>query len=382
MHIAALTSLISWIEQKARSRWYGVRLALVLSTASLVCAGPGMSYHPARAWSWEVVMVKAADPVAKLDGVDPGSWLSKKVFRLTVPLIVRVLHLDLFSTLAVQYALGLLLLVLCYRHARILLDDPVPATFLATGLAFIYFGKACFVDTVFLWFDGWAYLFLVLALMRRRIAEVVLWSTLAAWTDERAFLALPIIYLFHQMERQHGSAPLRFRDLLIPGRSGLGVLAAMAAYLALRTWMQHRFGMQASLNEENLSYLGKNLRVLPLGAWTFMEGLWLLPISTAVIAIRSGQRLMLFLTGCAIAVMTAAAGAVYDSTRSGSYLVPLVFVMLAYLRHHLRREDMRLLLLFAAVVCVLFPACFVVTVWNSPMAFETPLPVELLRLLR
>lgn len=74
-------------------------------------------------------------------------------------------------------------------------------------------------------------------------------------------------------------------------------------------------------------------------------------------------------------IMTFSAGAlmVYDITRSGAYLFPLVFICLHIIK---QSEDavipVRKLTISAAAVYVMFPAIFVITNLNPPTLWQKP----------
>src|SRR5690606_2164821 len=121
-----------------------------------------------------------------------------------------------------------------------------------------------------LWFDGFAFFFLVMAMYARKPIAILLWCTAAAWTDERAFMALGIVFLFHQLE---GNADRSIR-LLRPNLNGTAALIAIGAYLALRMFLADRYGMRISDHGAEPAYLEYTMRYLPIGAWTFLEGFW------------------------------------------------------------------------------------------------------------
>src|SRR5690606_17619394 len=149
--------------------------------------------------------------------------------------------------------------------------DPNAATWITAGLAFLYFGRAGFHDLEHLWFDGFAFFFLIMAMHARRPIAILLWSTAAAWTDERAFMALGIVFLFHQLE---GNTD-RSIGVMRPNRNGAAALTAIGAYLAFRAFLADRYGMRISSHGAEPDFLGYTARFLPFGAWTFLEGFWI-----------------------------------------------------------------------------------------------------------
>ena len=128
-----------------------------------------------------------------LTHLDPGSWLAKKVFRLSVPLVLKVTGASPPVVLALPYGCGILLFFFGYKLALQVMRDRMTAVFTASALAFTYFGRAAFFDVGFLWFDGIAYFLLLMAMYAPRGWQVFLFASAAAWADERAFMALSVV---------------------------------------------------------------------------------------------------------------------------------------------------------------------------------------------
>lgn len=360
----------------ASVKWYyGWCLALVLSLASLFLAWPCYECFDSEFIAWKVVMLKAEQPLHTLDHIEPQSWLSKKVFRLSVPVLIGLLHLKPFGAMVLQYVVGYLLIHFIYRLSRRVLQDPVSATYLTAGMTFLYFGRTAFVDVQHLWFDAFAYFFLVLAMYARSSWSIFLFATAAAWTDERAFMALGIVHFFHQLA-QKNSGPVRMLDLLRPGKNGMFVLLSIAVYLALRGYLTHFHGMSISTYAAEPKYLRITLPYIPIATWTFLEGSWLLYVVAVFSAFRRREHFLLLAFLLVIAAAMLISGSVADLTRSGSYVVPIIFVLIMYLRHMLPAPPLRRLILVAAAISLLFPSTFVCTDWPMYWWFRWPLPVE------
>src|SRR5690606_41607299 len=80
------------------------RLALALTIASIFLAWPCFNCFDPGSIAWEVVFRKAADPLDDLRDVPEYLWLSKKVFRLTVPLLISIMGLGPIGTFVLQFA--------------------------------------------------------------------------------------------------------------------------------------------------------------------------------------------------------------------------------------------------------------------------------------
>lgn len=385
------TRLYPWVAQKSAHRFYAYALVLL-------CVGLGLLFvFPATIGfnqeAWDAVLLKSREPTHTLSHVAPDSWVAKKVFRLSVPVLVRVFHLNAAGVMAAQFALGFLLLIVGYNLSLRLVKDAVAATFIAAGMAFLYFGRTCFTELYYATFDGWGYCFLILTLYFRNRAAVFLFASLAAWTDERAFLVLPTAMLFHQMtgprtdqagtdaedaERSRFGARALFPWLSprsLDGRA-LTVLAAMIGYVLLREYMTWRYHMVTPLWAVGAPVLKYNMPYLPFGTITFLEGYWLaLGVAWFGMAKRRHVFLALAVAG-QVAVSTVVAGCVYDITRSGSFLFPIVFVAFAYLKACLDERALRLTAFLCMVLTFVFPAYYVVSVWDIFNIDGRPILIE------
>ncbi|MEY3369290.1 MAG: hypothetical protein RI973_2445 [Bacteroidota bacterium] len=353
-------------------------LAMVLTVMSMFLAMPKWIKYNENTEPWQVVKLKSDDLTHTLDHLEPGSWLAKKVFRLSVPAFMKLTGAPPLAVLALQFLCGFLLLVFCYKLVEELVADKVSAVFITAAMAFTYFGRAAFYDAMFLWFDGFAYFLLLMALYCSRPWLIFLFASAAAWTDERAFIGLSIVMLFHLMK----SGGLKARDLPSAVRGGrfLAAFAAAGLYLAIRLWLQYSFGMKTPTDGAKLQVLFQAWFYLPLGSWTFMEGLWLAALVFFIVALSRRDYLLPGLVLATLLVFTMIAGCVYDITRSGSYAMPIVFVIVSYLSHRMIAEEQRFLYFSAFAISLLFPPLFVCSVWKMEYSISSPVFIQLLRL--
>ena len=378
MNILWLNNFFFWLEKRSASKYYVYWLTLILLCLSLFFATPKygewFNRRDATKLHWENHLANTLKlPVASDDLTPISDSLTrsnqpsgtvtnqnpdqaKKVFRLTVPLIIKIFHLKPITTYLIRFILGILLIILLYRLSYKIVKDPVSATLLTSGLVFISFGRTCFVDGATS-FNGWAYLLMILALSYKNPLLVFSFSILAAWTDERVLFALPIVILFHQINTE-GSSKFDFRHLVSLNRSSIGVITAIAGYIILRFTLSAAFNFQIPHEERISRIFHNNILHMGLGLWIFFEGFWLLLIVSAAMAIYSKNYSFLGLIFAHITGFTIIAyyAYYYDITHSGSYLVPIVFVFLAYLRNFMSKHQLNVLLFFCMTVSFLFPA--------------------------
>jgi hypothetical protein len=112
--------------------------------------------------------------------------------------------------------------------------------------------------------------------------------------------------------------------------------------------------------------------IAPIAIWTFFEGFWFVVILALLLLAWQRKFFILLITLIQIIGMTMVALSVDDVTRSGAYLVPLVFVSILLLKNNLSQYQMRKALLFCAFVSFIFPAYYVLLQLSlqSPIYYE------------
>jgi hypothetical protein len=282
---------------------------------------------------------------------------AKLVMRFSLPLIIKFTGIGFWGSYVLKCLVGILLIVQVYRLSNRLLHDNVASTFVAAGLVFIYFGKACFLATAT--YDGLAFFCLITAMLTKRSWLIFLLCTFAAWSDERAFLALPIVFLFHQMNT-HTKYTTLFRKLTAFNSAAIAVIVTAAAYIALRIFLTLQYNLHTPTAPPPLWMIKDNLDVMAFGLWSFFEGFWLLLILGIVYALVNQSYLLLLILAGQFIVSGLTALAVADITRSGSYLVPLIFIFLLMVREHINSLTMRYLMFMSCLISFIFPAYYII----------------------
>src|SRR5258707_6893965 len=119
--LSVCANLFAWVEKKTFSRRYPYYLTLALVCTSLLLAFPRYDRH----WnsvSWDTTFLKSRDLTNNLQQIPSDSYLAKKVFRLTVPVIISVFHLNRAAVLAIQFMIGILLMFFSYQLANRILQ--------------------------------------------------------------------------------------------------------------------------------------------------------------------------------------------------------------------------------------------------------------------
>ena len=362
-----IESLFFWIEKKSE-KWYYV---YVLSLFSILATCQLNSIYEFKTRSviikWNVLLLKSQDLTNSLDFLDPARNEAKLVFRLFIPVLIRLFHLNYIKLHIIQYIVGYLLIIASFKLADKLLKDKVSASFITIGLVCTYFGKTSFYDMATYWFDGFAYFFIILGMLVSSPFLIFLFCTCAAWVDERAFMALSIVLVFQQLILIKSKNKIQFKDLIVLNSRSIAVLIAILTYVVFRLYLQTYYSMHTPLSEGLVSFntFEKNIPFFPMGLLSFLEGFWLLYFIFSLITIKNREYLLFTLISLIVIVFSTSAGMVFDVTRSGSYLMPLIFVIIIVLTNNFHKLFIRYSLFFALAVCVMIPPYIIMNIPNK-----------------
>ena len=282
--------------------------------------------------TWQAAQVKFDHPLTDMaKAFPPASHEAKLTYRITVPLVVYVFRLGPRQVLAMNAALGVLLLYLVLGLAHRITGDRVVAVMVCVAVACCWPGQTAFHEYRGGYYDVLALCLLLLAMSARTPMAVASWTFLAGWTDERALIALPLLLLAGADRRRReamfnaGAVSLLLRALLATFYSTPGAGVGPAVFVS-------------------------QMATVPLGLWTGLGGGWIL----VVWSLFSLQHPVVLAT--AVGLLAGVAAMVVGITRSAAYCLPAVFVALAILKHHPR---LRAVAVLAACVSVVLPSFYV-----------------------
>lgn len=364
-------SVEAWIERFTSVPGWKIKYALALFLLAICFATPAYRALIKAQFeldTWARVEHQIRKPFTPFPVEDINSHAGKKSFRLTVPVIARILHLNKYGIFILQNLLGIAFLYFLLKMIETVTGDRHCAFWLGLAFATIYVGRACFID-IYSWFDGWAFLFLLLAMLIRNHAGIFVCCSLAAWTDERAALALSLVFLWWWLKQREKGTP---KTVWLASR-WFTVALAFGAYLLGRHFLHVRYGLETPAEVANLQVFYRQMDFFAIGGWTFLEGLWLIVFAALLVLVYERRFLLTGTMLLLIAGFSLVALMVYDITRSGAYLFPLVFICLLLLKSNgISRGQLRKIVMCVATVCVIFPAIIVITALKPPAYWQKP----------
>lgn len=365
--IKTLEDIYFFISRKSNDKYYVFKLAGLLFLLSCFFSVPYVFFFFLKDTlpsAWNTVILKSNDLTNNLNHIEPYSWQAKKVFRLSIPLLMKVFNLPPLIIVTFQILAGYLIFIFSYKLAFRISKDSVQSTFFTAGIAFLYFGKAAFFECQFTWFDGFSYFFIIMAMWSRNIVGIILFSSLVAWNDERGFIALSLVFLFHYFENID-SKKITFRELFTFNKYVVAVIASILLYILVRLTISSLYNMHTTNDGANLSLIvHRTWYFIPIGLLTFFEGFYFLLGLFFLLIFKNKDFLRLILIGISLMIMTIVSFCVTDITRSGSFAFPIVFIAIQYLKDKVTNQEMRVALLICLMVSVLIPPAFISADWT------------------
>lgn len=388
------------VQALCAGRWGWLRAALVIYGCSLVMAGPQLErLHLLWPNGLEgnqsfVYGQKMVSPLMQINA-GPNNHDSMLTFRITNPLVARLLHLNVWHMTVLEIVLGLPFILLLMRLFDRCFNDRAPAFYSAAAMAFSYPVLALTCDIDVFW-DGWNLWWMLLAMVVPWPPAIVLFTVMAAFGDERAALAMPIVFAWHWHWHQYAkwrgphdrvepeSPPSLsisyWRRLLAPGSRHMAVAWGLLLALGIRLYLMLGVGLYLPVDGSNsvgLISVGQNLPWLALGWFFTFEALWVYwALALAWLAWRR-QWAHLFWLLVPAGISIGASALIFDITRSAGYAWPVTVLAAAWLGQSVSRAGLRRLCLWAALLCFLIPACNVFGGHIEAVRWYRPLPIKL-----
>ncbi|WP_435353330.1 hypothetical protein [Emticicia sp. SJ17W-69] len=283
---------------------------------------------------------------------EPAS--NNRVFRLTLPVLVKIFHIRHVSVFVygLQLILGILLYFLLTRFLFQILNDKLATMLAVIALACIYFGTSFFVEYAG-YGDFYTFFFLFLSIYFRNPLLVFGAMFTATWCDERAVVAGSLVFAYWWIaEKIKEDKPISF----VPNKQMLAIIAAEIGYISLRYYLMTYQGMEGTYKKGE--FTEQLFASLPSFGFKFiwiLEGFWLIMLlAFLILYIKKDYLKLLIVFGGTIA-MIVSGFTTFDSTRSGSFVFPMIFLGLIAVKTKLNEKEIRVLLLLVALLCFLHP---------------------------
>lgn len=330
--------------------------------------------------NWQSILTQAADPFIS-HNYPSHSHSANIAFRFTPVLIGRVLGISSINGyLLLQLTAFTLFFVCTTRLFNKIRGDSAESLILSVSIAFIFTGNVLCSDYRG-FFDVVAYLFILIAMLSESPLVIFASSLLGFYTDERALIASPLIYIFFVIGRDYSSdRNVTWKNFFSFNVKMTALVLSWIIYFVIRFSLNHFIGLKtnsAGMVNYLLNEAIENINAMPFAIWTGLEGFWVVVLSSFLVLLVQKKWTVLFVYSAAQVIIIFVALCTFDITRGMAYLSPSIFISLYLLTESETPGVLRNTVLITFLLC-LFPTYY--SGGPNTITWLYPLPLQILRM--
>jgi len=269
---------------------------------------------------WEAILIKKYDLTNNLKTFNPSSGEAKYVFRVTVPLIMKIFNLSPKQMYFLQWFLGFCTYLLWVKILQEFVQSKWSILLLTLSLSTVYYGKSFNIDSGTS-VNSISYFLILFAIYFRKHQILYFLSLcLLFFNDERGILAFSIIGLFNV----YFVSQTAYYKLI--SRENKILMIAFLICLGLRIFMSLFFQMKTPLGTIGFEIFRGQWPYLHIGIFSGIVG-FIIPITLSIsneFSTKNYQFIVLILI--VIGIFIVGTSIVSDMTKSIAYLIPLALL--------------------------------------------------------
>jgi hypothetical protein len=340
--------------------FFSVLLSLFLAFPPYTLLKDHLSPHGMKLDAWVFIENQSHD-LLHPEGMDYDVRRENMIFRWVLPLLSFLTGHNIVIIVVLQSILGILFLYNAGKWVYSVSKDKITTSFFVVALANTFVITWTFAD-IYGYGDGYAYFFLLLAILNRSPVIVFLALQIAFFTDERAVIAAGYLLLFHMLIRAYEDKDFRLIALVKSAFTGRNTVIwiTLAVYFSIRFYVQKNYFPNHSYSTLGTPVLFADAHRHGLGSsiWTAFEGTWLI-MASAILALWLTKRyFLLFAVSLGFVVLLASGIYVHDIDRALAYGFPFILMALYVLFQTVSLRSIRLVLFFTTIICVIHPMVY------------------------
>ena len=282
---------------------------------------------------------------------DPTTHMAKTEFRLTPPFLAKVFLITTkVQMYLLQFTLGFAFFFLLTRLMYTISHNKVITFFVTASFGFLYTGYSFFSE-ILGYFDCFAFLFLLVAILDTSIFIMAISLFLAFWTDERAIVSSLLILFWWQYKQ----LTLANKNFFVPAKQSCVIILVVVTYFAIRYYLITNFGFQNQFKGSSFSVLKDTINYYGLTVWQMFEGFWLI-VLYAFYKLLKDRKIIIALFFVLINLMLFVSSlCIYDNSRSIAYAFPSIIISFYIIKDAI---DLRKMSSIALLFCFIFPSYF------------------------
>lgn len=301
----------------------------------------------------------------------------KRKFRLFVPIIAHILHLDAKQMIWLQFLLLPIFLFVIYKVFFKITNDHITSSLLTFAFPFFYVAESYFLVIPF--YDSYGYLLLALLFLTNSNLLRYIILVAVCFCDERAIISTLLVYLSLVLYKK---TDFKLKNFIYSGETTTIFTLGWLTYLIIRFILTFYFGITIPISSSHgngLSVLLNNYTVAPLAVFLTFEGFWMLIIPAFIYLIYSKKWLQLLITIGILFCFFAVNLMVYDITRSFAYCYTFIFIALIILYKTEQIKTLRNLAFFSLIGCLIIPTMMIYSQQSVSISWLSPIFPKILK---
>lgn len=281
---------------------------------------------------------------------EASTHMAKTEFRLTPPILAKVFFINTPAGMYIlQVITGFLFFVMLYSLIYSIIPNYTITFISILAFGFIYQGYS-FISEMEGFFDSFAFIFLLIALLDVHLIILALTLFLAYYTDERSVFSSFLI-VFYWQYRNHTQNQKKF---FLPSKQAYIMLITLLLYLVTRWILVNYFGFVNQFAGTNT--LIYTINYAGIAFWQAFEGFWFL-IVLAILALYNQKKYAVALIFLILNALIFSIGmSVMDITRSIAYVFPSIIISLYILKDYFEYHKLKQVMLICLLFCFMYPS--------------------------
>ena len=357
--------------------FFSVILSLFLAFPPYTLLIDHLSANGVKLDAWVFIQNQSQDLFHPKD-IDYDIRRENMIFRWFLPLLSFITGHNIVLILLFQAVLGILFLYKTGKYIYDISRDKIVTAFFILSLSNIFVSVWAFAD-IHGYGDGFAWFFLLTALLSRNPAIIFLCLQAAFFTDERAVVAGGYLLLWWMVTKAWEQNDFSLKTLVKNAFLGQSTVVWIAwiVYFVIRHYVQITYFPNHHYSTIGTPVLFADAHRNGLGSsiWAAFEGTWLIMFAAALGLYLTKRYLLLLSLIIGFAVLVATGIYVHDIDRALSYGFPFLLISMFILLRVASISSIRIILFFTMIICVSHLQVFYMG-YNKILWLE-PLPVKI-----
>jgi hypothetical protein len=348
------SSIIIILEKLCSGPYWKIKILFICVSLIFITTTPFFNFrYFFEGSSWSTIIQQANNILIPFRGI-PGSHDANKVYRLAIPLLTKIFHLNPYSLFILQIISGLSIIYLLIEIVYDVLKDRVNTVLFLVSLSGCYISYSPFYD-VFGRVDAFGYLFILLSVFVRRPFLVFIFCFFTAWCDERGLINtfFTLIYWIYTNANKTSEKKISLRD--IAGEHTYAVVLSWMGYFFVRWILSYYFHFHTETSGVGLTEFSISRQFIPISIFSTYGSVWLIMIVSVLFFILKREWILLGLILIGLIPNLVVILMITDINRSLCYTIPFLIISLSEIHKRMNNKQIHKFLFIIGALSLVIP---------------------------